>query len=99
MTSNAVVRVHQALSQALTDAFEIPPADADRFCLGFLRQIGEQLGGARLYLPRGDKTARDAAIRAEFDGVNVRALATRYNLSRAQVYRIVTEKSHEEKTD
>lgn len=38
---------------------------------------------------RRDKVLRDRAIRAEFNGGNVAALANRYEVSRATIYRIV----------
>lgn len=47
------------------------------------------LGGQELRMPAPDKTARNAAIRAEFNGRNVRDLARKYGISARMVYLIV----------
>jgi Mor family transcriptional regulator len=52
--------------------------------------IRRRWGGERLYIPlRGDPQKRDAHIRAEFKGRNVRALAEKYGVSKATVWRMV----------
>ena len=49
----------------------------------------ESLGGQELRIPAPDKSARNAAIRAEFNGRNVRELARKYGISVRMVYMIV----------
>jgi len=91
--SSPLQKIHEMLRQALVEAFEIAPNDAELFCAGFTRQLGDRIGGDRIYLARRDNTVRNAAIRAEFDGDNIDALAHNHGLSRASIYRIVARES------
>ncbi len=56
--------------------------------------LREQYPGERVSFyvakrPASARRDRDAAIRAEFTGANIRALSVKYGLSQMQVYRIV----------
>lgn len=51
--------------------------------------LREKLGGQELRIPAPDKSARNASIRAEFNGRNVRELARKYGISVRMVYLIV----------
>jgi Mor family transcriptional regulator len=54
--------------------------------------IGQYLGGAQIYLPRGDalqRFIRDIEIWDAFHGNNTRQLARRYHLSEKAIYEIV----------
>ncbi len=52
----------------------------------------QTFGGERVYFVRS-KAARDAAVRAEFDGHNFAAVMRRHNISRATLYRIIGRRS------
>ena len=55
----------------------------------------EKCGGTNLYIPKKEtvgRTARNAKIRAEFTGQNLRALAGKYGLSEVQIRTILAKK-------
>lgn len=49
-------------------------------------------GGAMFYIPSADKDERDAGIRREFCGRNIKEVCGKYGLSARQVYRIANRK-------
>lgn len=51
--------------------------------------LREQLGGQELRIPAPDKTARNAAIRQEYNFRNVDELSRKYGLSKRMIYKIV----------
>lgn len=72
----------------------IPPTDSRRLAVNVTEALRQNLGGASLYLPKGDAgriAARDAMIFANFDGKpeSVSALARQHGLSEISVYRIL----------
>ncbi len=46
-------------------------------------------GAKRIYIPGVDKTERNAAIRAEFNGRNHAHVMSKFNISRARLYEII----------
>lgn len=56
------------------------------------RGLRRRLGGEYHYIPAPDKTERDAAIRAQFNGRNLEEVARCHGVSRRQAYRIVTKR-------
>lgn len=56
------------------------------------RYGGERLGYRGLYIPAPSKVQRNAAIRQEFDGTNLKEVMERHGIKRAQIYRIVEER-------
>mgnify|MGYP001588355692 CR=1 FL=1 len=58
-----------------------------------IRALAVHYGGRAFYLPsnyRLDLALRDARIYAEFSGGNIRNLAENYQLTRQQIYSIIT---------
>lgn len=53
------------------------------------RYGGERLGYRGIYIPAPSKEQRNAAIRKEFDGTNVKEVMERHGIKRTQIYRIV----------
>jgi len=54
------------------------------------RGLRRRMGGAHHYIPAPDKSARNAAICADFNGRNLDDVARHHNISPRQAYRIVT---------
>lgn len=52
--------------------------------------LRDNLGGQEVRIPAADKTARNAAMRAEYNGRNVRELARKYDITTRTVYKIVS---------
>jgi Mor family transcriptional regulator len=61
---------------------------------GMRKRYGGQTLGRRgaIYVPAPDKTERNTAIRAEFNGTNAAQVCTRYQISRSRLYQIVNSK-------
>ncbi|MDY6797669.1 MAG: Mor transcription activator family protein, partial [Pseudomonadota bacterium] len=53
-------------------------------------EVRNEAGSSKIYIPGPNRDARNAAIRKEFRGNNLDELARKYDLSRRQVERIVT---------
>lgn len=57
--------------------------------------LSENFGGTQIYIPKKDeliKNKKYKAILDEYDGTNIRLLATKYEVSESTVYRIVRDK-------
>lgn len=55
----------------------------------------ERCGGTQLYVPKAEtvgRAARNAMIRAEYNGSNIKALAAKYHLSDIQIRNIISGK-------
>jgi len=67
----------------------IPQDKAISACAGAVEQLCHEYGGQEVYLPRGHPWRnRDEAIRREFNGRNVGEICSRYEVSRATLYRV-----------
>lgn len=70
----------------LNESFAIMVADA------IVRGLQKLCGGGELYIPAPNKSERDAAIRREFNGKNLREVCNRYGVSKTRLYEIVGRK-------
>lgn len=91
----------QSLMALFTDELERQqvPAPA-RLAARLVAAQAAYFGGMQLYLPRNDrlrKALRDIEIYDEFNGVNHRQLARRYDLTEITIYQIVAEQRAAEK--
>jgi len=67
----------------------IPQDKAISACAAGVEQLHSEYGGQNVYLPRPHPWRdRDMAIRREFTGRNVGEICSRYEVSRATVYRV-----------
>lgn len=64
--------------------------DAEQVAAHLIADLRRNLAGNTLYIDRGFQ-ARNARIRAEFNGRNWAKLATQYGLSRRHIERIINE--------
>ena len=63
-----------------------------------VNEMRQRWGGARLgrkdiYIPSPDKSKRNAAIRAEFDGTNATEVCKKHGIRRSRLYEIAGEKA------
>lgn len=68
----------------------------DEAAATLVRRIVDRLGGSQVYVPRQSmvhKQNRDAEIRAQFNGLNIRDLAKKYRTSERTIRRIIVKKS------
>jgi Mor family transcriptional regulator len=65
---------------------------ASQIAEALVRGLRKRMGGRDIYIPAPDKSARDASIRAEFNGRNMDELCQKYNLGRSAIYKIVSGK-------
>lgn len=54
-----------------------------------VRGLRRRNGGQSLWIPAPDKALRDAAIRREFIGPNIKEIMAKYGIGRSRVYQIV----------
>lgn len=74
-------------------AAQLPESLSEHLALEIEKQLRMRYAGDRLYVAKtgskSDKEERNELIRAQFDGRNHEAIATRYHLTVRQVRRIV----------
>lgn len=69
---------------------------ADLVGLDIFKELVRKCGGTYMYIPKEDnitRPARNAMIKAEFTGSNIRELAKKYQLSEVQIRSIVAPKN------
>lgn len=86
---DSAVALSYDMTAAVQSAFNLPEGLASHFAIQLTDALRRQLGGQEIYIPAPDKQARDAAIRAEFNGRNRAEVCARYNISRSRLYEIV----------
>lgn len=92
-----VEMVDHAVDAIAKAAPSLTRADARRLGAVVVGRICSEIGGTRLYLPKGDaieRTLRDQRIYSEFDGTTdgpngIRALARRHSMTDANIWRII----------
>jgi Mor family transcriptional regulator len=89
---DARVQWHAELTEICRAEIGMNEAFASLHAAAILRGLSARYGGAEVYIPAEDKTERNAAIRAEFDGRNADTLMRKYNISRTTLYRIAGER-------
>ena len=62
--------------------------DADQIGASIMRGMRRYYGGHEIYIPAQDKSERDAAIKRDFNGRNVKEVAHAHNVCRKTVYNI-----------
>jgi Mor family transcriptional regulator len=67
---------------------------ASPIAAAFLRGVCSRMGGKTVYIPAENRTERNAAIRAMFDGTNIDEVCQKFGISRATAYRITGQRLH-----
>ena len=83
----AAVQLEHEMTQIVADELGLKEPLAGAFAQAIVRGMRERLGGSETYIPAPDKSARDAAIRAEFRGTNLVEVCRKYGVSARTVYR------------
>jgi Mor family transcriptional regulator len=86
---DAAVTLHGEITVILQEEIGFNEHFATQFAERILQGIRRRLGGQDLYIPAPDRTARDAAIRREFNGRNRDEVCRKYGISRTRLYEIV----------
>lgn len=81
--------VRTDITRAIREATGLHERFAGEISDEILHCLQQRWGGDRVYIPSRDRAARDAAIRAEFDGRNHIEICRRHAISRATLYRII----------
>ncbi|WP_223879292.1 Mor transcription activator family protein [Chitinimonas arctica] len=63
---------------------------ATPWALALVEGMCKRMGGEKRYIPGVDRTARDLAIRQEFNGQNRDLVCKKYGISRSRLYQIVS---------
>ena len=58
-----------------------------RVSQAIVRGLQRRCGGCEIYIPSPDRGMRDAMIRAEFTGGNLKQVMEKYGVGRATIYR------------
>lgn len=75
----AIVRAEIGMSEPL----------ARDYASAIVRGLCALHGGGSLYIPASDKSERNAAIRAEFNGTNLAEVCRKHGVARTTLYQIV----------
>lgn len=67
----------------------VPEAQAGDMARKLVDRFRLRHGARRIYVPAMDKSVRDAAIRAKFNGQNAADCCREFGISRTSLYRIV----------
>jgi Mor family transcriptional regulator len=80
------------LTNIVSEEIGMNEAFASQIAEALVRGLRKRMGGQDIYIPAPNKSARDAAIKAEFNGRNLDALCDKYQLGRSAIYKIVNQK-------
>ena len=67
----------------------VPEAQAGEMAKKLVDRFRLRHGARRIYVPAPDRSVRDAAIRAKFNGQNAADCCREFNISRTRLYEIV----------
>jgi len=67
----------------------VPEAQASQMARQLVDRFRLRHGARRIYVPAVDKSVRDAAIRAKFNGQNAAECCREFNIKRTRLYEIV----------
>lgn len=88
---DARAQLHSELTEVVRSEVGMNEHFASDLAAAILRGLCQLHGGRALYIPAEDKSARNAAIRAEFNGTNVEAVMRKHGVSRSRLYEIIKE--------
>ncbi|WP_445287688.1 Mor transcription activator family protein [Variovorax atrisoli] len=88
-TEDAAVQLEQDFIRIVREEIGMHEQMATVFAQALVRGLRRRLGGQEIYIPAPNKSARDAAIRKQFDGRNIDEISRNFGLSRTRVYEIL----------
>jgi Mor family transcriptional regulator len=83
------VQLAGEISSILVEVISRDEALINRLATALVDGLRSRLGGGDVYIPAPDKSARNTAIRAEFNGRNMSEVCRRHGVKPSTVYRIV----------
>ncbi len=90
---DASVSLVYEVTAAIQEEVGMAEAFASQIAEAITRGLRRRLGGNHVYVPKfngtQEKRERDASIKREFNGTNLKQLMSRHGLSRTQIYDIV----------
>ena len=90
---DARAQLHADLTDIVRTEIGMNEHFASAHASAILRGLCERLGGREIYIPATNRSERNAAIRAEFDGTNAPDVCLKHGISRATVYRLAAQKA------
>jgi len=87
--TDSAVELHRILTASLTRRFSMTETSAALLSDEIVLEIRKECGGSEIYIPGPSRIVRNTEIRQQFCGNNLDELATRHQLSRRQVERII----------
>ncbi len=85
---DAAVQLESDFTRIVREEIGMHDHIAALFAQALVRGLRKHCGGQDLYIPTADKSARDAQIRAQFQGDNLEEVMERHAVSRTTVYRV-----------
>lgn len=87
------IQLHREFVAILCTATGMHEQLATPIATAIVNEMRQRWGGARLgrkdiYIPSPDKSQRNAAIRAEFDGTNAAVVCKKHGIGRSRLYEI-----------
>lgn len=90
--ADQAIQLHAELTEIVRVEIGMHEAFAADIAAAILRGLQNLHGARELYIPAPDKTARNASIRAKFNGTNHQAVMREFGISRTTLYRIAGER-------
>lgn len=92
------IQFHREVVQIVRNATGLHEPIATPLATAIVHEMRKLWGGSRLgrrdmYIHAPDKSQRNAAIRAEFDGTNAEQVCKKHGIGRSRLYEIAAEKS------
>lgn len=91
LAEDAAIQLERDFVDIVREEIGMSEGFANLFAQALVRGLRRRLGGQDIYIPAPDRSARDAAIRREFNGRNLDELMRRYGVSRRRIYQIAGE--------
>lgn len=90
---DAAVQLEHEFIAIVRDEIGMHEAMATLIAQAIVRGLRQRQGGREMWIPAPDKSARNAAIRRDFNGANLHQLMVQHGLSRSRIYEIVGERA------
>ena len=92
------IQFHREVVEIVRSATGMHEPIATPLATAIVQEMRKRWGGTRLgrrdmYIHAPDKTERNAAIRAEFDGTNAAEVCKKHGIGRSRLYEIAGEKA------
>lgn len=89
------IQLHREVADIVREEIGMHEGFANDLAAAIVRGLRKKYGGQTLgakgsiYIPAPDKSARNAAVRAEFNGTNADEVCRKHDISRSRLYQLV----------